>query len=68
MRHLNTPQVKSISDFLNKVSAAWFTSAAITPFLQTNTTIDKVLLGLVGLMMAAFFLWGSVVILKGVGA
>lgn len=68
MRNLNKLQVRSISDFLNKVSAAWFASAAITPFLQQELLLNKILLASVEMAFSGFFLWGSVVILKGVKA
>ena len=65
-RKTNSGKLKALSDFFNKVSAAWFTAGVITPiFIETDNFLDQFSLFFVGTTMTLLFLWSSVTLVRG---
>ena len=67
MNRLSIGQLKSLSDFLNKIAVAWFSIGVVTPFLtKPETIIQSVKIPIGGTIMAFIFLFFSLAMVKGV--
>lgn len=55
-------QLKTISEFLNMIAAAWFTAGIITPIFTSNIDIRPLLF--ISFMGTLLFLSGSVYLIK----
>lgn len=67
MKKLKPIQLKGLSEFANKIAAAWFTAGIISPFFIRPESFFEVLrFILVGLLMAGATLGWSLSLLKGV--
>ena len=64
MRSLRNAQVKGLSEFLNTVSAAWFSAGAISPLFISENFNKVLLLSSLEIFMSFLFLGLSLSILK----
>lgn len=64
MKNLKNTQIKGLSDFLNTVSAAWFSAGLISPLFLSEAFEKVLLLSLAEITMSFFFLGLSLLLLK----
>lgn len=64
MRNLKNTQIKGLSEFLNTVSAAWFSAGAISPLFISEQFNRVLFLSLLQIFVAFLFLGLSLSLLK----
>ena len=64
MRDLRKAQVKGLSEFLNTVSATWFSAGVISPLFLSEEFKNVLFLSLSEIVMSLFFLGLSLSLLK----
>ncbi len=65
MKHLSIEERRSLSDFFNKIAAAWFSAGVITPFFIKPIAITDIIYRLVvGFGLSLLSLQASLALVK----